>query len=271
VVKIACMTPDAEQQAFHQRPVWSQQAIRDELARTTSWRMSRSSVQRVLGTEGMRPHRVRQWVHSPAEDFAERAAEICDLYLDPPSDAVVVCIDEKPIQVLGRSFPSHADGKGWVRFEYEYNRNGLAYLLGAFDVKTGKVIGKMVKRRTAKSLLSFLRQLARRFPERRVIVVWDNLNTHYDGKDGRWTKFNREHGGRFEFRYTPKHASWLNQIEVWFSILQRRILRYGSFATRAALDDAILTFIRYYNRRLAKPLNWTFNGSFIDDDSPLAA
>jgi transposase len=119
--------------------------------------------------------------------------------------------------------------------------------------------------------LSFLRQLARRFPERRVIVVWDNLNTHYDGKDGRWTKFNREHGGRFEFRYTPKHASWLNQIEVWFSILQRRILRYGSFATRAALDDAILTFIRYYNRRLAKPLNWTFNGSFIDDDSPLAA
>ena len=271
VVKIACTTPNAEQRTFHQCMVWSQRAIRDELARTTEWRMSRSSVQRVLGVEGLRPHRVRQWMHSPAPDFAERAADICNLYLNPPKNAIVVCVDEKPIQVLGRRFPSHADGNACVRFEYEYQRHGLAYLLGALDTRTGTIVGKMVKRRTAKATVSFLRLLSKRFPGRRVIVVWDNLNTHYDGKDQRWTRFNREQGGRFEFHYTPKHASWLNQIEVWFSILQRRILRYGTFASRSALDVAVLAFIRYYNRHLAKPFNWKFNGDFFDAGPRLAA
>ena len=110
-----------------------------------------------------------------------------------------------------------------------------------------------------------MQEVARKNPRRPVYVVWDNLNIHYDGKDKRWTEFNARHGNRFHFNYTPKHASWLNQVEIWFSILQRRVLRYGSFKSREQLRDRVLAFIAWWNEEEAHPFRWTWRTDKVED------
>jgi len=107
--------------------------------------------------------------------------------------------------------------------------------------------------------------------EGEVYVVWDNLNTHYDGPDRRWTEFNDRHGGRFHFVYTPLHASWMNQVEVWFSILQRRLLRYGSFDSPADLAHQVHWFIDHWNRCEAHPFRWTWRTDKVDNPRRRAA
>ena len=105
----------------------------------------------------------------------------------------------------------------------------------------------------------------RRYRGRQIFVIWDNLNIHLDGRDGRWTTFNARHNGRFHCVYTPLHASWVNQIEVWFSILQRRVIRYGSFDHVAHLAHDVLAFIEYWNAAERKPFQWRFSGKFVQN------
>ena len=100
--------------------------------------------------------------------------------------------------------------------------------------------------------------IARKYPAKQIYVVWDNLNIHYDGNDSRWTAFNGRHAGRFHFRYTPKHASWMNQVEIWFSILQRRIIRYGDFPSITVLREKVLGFVEHWNRWELHPFRWTW-------------
>lgn len=95
---------------------------------------------------------------------------------------------------------------------------------------------------------------------KKVIVIWDNLNIHLEGEDRRWSAFNARYGGRFEFRYTPIHASWVNQVEVFFSILQKACLRWGSFRSVAELEATIVEFLERWNRVDGHPFNWTFRG-----------
>ena len=149
-----------------------------------------------------------------------------------------------------------------VRYEYEYKRGGTRSLLGGFDIRTGEVMGHVVEKRSGDALVAFMNDIADRYPKGPVVVVWDNLNIHYDGADERWTRFNAAHGNRFRFVYTPLHASWMNQVEVWFSILQRRVLRHGSFANAAELEAAVTGFIGHWNRCEAHPFNWKFRGDF---------
>jgi transposase len=107
-----------------------------------------------------------------------------------------------------------------------------------------------------------MEKLAKKIPQGDVYIIWDNLNIHCDGPSKRWTRFNERHGNRFHFVYTPLHASWVNQIEIWFSILQRRILRYGNFSSLVALKRGITGFIAHWNRYEAHPFRWTFRGRF---------
>lgn len=267
LVKLACDRPPESSFAS----VWTQQALADELRRQTGRRVSRSTVQRVLSAEGLRPHRVRQWLHSPDPQFREKVARVCDLYLSPPQGSVVVSIDEKPMQALSRKHPCRRNKDGSVRREFEYVRHGTCCLIASFDVATGEVLGRVVKRRTADALVSFLDAVAARYPGRQVHVVWDNLNIHKEGKDKRWSAFNLRHGRRFHFTYTPLHASWVNQVEIWFSILQRRVLRHGSFAGYADLKAAVLGFIARWNRIDAHPFRWTFTGRFEQAPAAQAA
>jgi transposase len=262
VVALACDRPDDKRKPFES--VWTQQRIADALLAAGGARISRSSVQRILGARGLRPHRVRQWLHSTDERFREKVARVCDLYLRPPPRSVVLCVDEKPIQILRRRYPTRVGPAAVLRREYEYRRGGTCQLLGAYEVGTGRVHGRIVRRRDAKSVIAFLDEVVRRYPRRTIYVVWDNLNLHLDGRDGRWTRFSRRHRGRVHFVHTPLHASWVNQIEIWFSILQRRVLRYGSFDDRRELRAAVLGFIRHWNDALPRPFRWTFSGRFED-------
>lgn len=272
VVKIACNRPQISRAGRRVRlPVWTQQAIADELYLKHGEHISRSSVQRILSASGLRPHRVRQWLHSPDPNFAAKVERICRLYLEPPPKAVVVSIDEKPMQALRRQHPTRLGRDGVLRGEFEYRRCGACCLLGAFDIRTGQVLGRVVRRRTAAALVDFLESVARRYPSRRIYVVWDNLNIHLDGQGQRWSAFNRRHGGRFRFVYTPLHASWVNQIEIWFSILQRRVLRHGSFDNLRMLRDHVLGFIDDWNRYDAHPFRWTFTGRFVQTPRRVAA
>lgn len=267
LVKLACDRPRGSDFTT----VWSQQALADALHRRTGARVSRSTVHRVLSAEGLRPHRVRQWLHSPDPQFRQKVARICGLYMKPPSGSIVVCIDEKPMQALARKHPTRHQPDASIRREFEYKRRGTCCLLASFDVQTGEVLGRVVKRRTGEALVSFLDLIATKHPGRQVYVVWDNLNIHLDGKDGRWTAFNLRHRGRFHFVHTPLHASWVNQVEIWFSILQRRVLRHGSFDDVAALRAAVIGFISHWNRAEAHPFRWTFTGRFDHASSQRAA
>lgn len=255
IIKLACDRPD--QAPF--RNTWTLKALQEAAAKSTGWRLSISEIRRILHCEGIRPHRVRMWLHSPDPEFEPKVRVICNLYARPPQGATLVCLDEKTgMQALERIHPTRYLPSE-IRYEFEYARHGTSTLIAAFDVKTGEVFGR-IRRRTAAGLVRFMEELAKEYPTGPVYVVWDNLNTHYDGRDRRWTRFNERHGGRFHFVYTPKHASWVNQIEIWFSILQRRVLKHASFPTKKELSAAVRGFIRYWNRVEAHPFRWTFRG-----------
>lgn len=261
LVRLACERPDDNRAPF--RDVWTYAALAEALEKSMGVRISTCEVGRILRFEMLRPHRVKQWLHSSDPDFAAKADAVSRLYLNPPK-GILICVDEKPMQALERIHRTHVGPGGVVRREFEYKRHGTCALLAAFDTRTGKVIGHVVRRRTGAALVAFMEQVARRYPGRPVHVVWDNLNIHYDGKDQRWTRFNARHGGRFHFVYTPKHASWLNQVEIWFSILQRRVIRYGSFRSRKELRDRVLGFIQWWNEEEAHPFRWTWRTDKVE-------
>lgn len=262
LIKLACDRPRDHRE---DRDRWTHEALAAALEEETGVRISRSEVGRILRNEDFRPHQVRPWLHSPDPDFRPKVRRICDLYLDPPPGAHVVCVDEKTsIQALARRYPGRPAAPGRAgRREFEYVRHGTCALLAAFDVRTGQVYGECRDQRRAVDLLEFMDNLARQYPRGPVYIIWDNLNIHCDGKDARWTEFNRRHGGRFHFVHTPLHASWVNQIEIWFSILQRRALRDGDFRSRDDLISAIEGFKKQWNRYEAHPFKWSFRGRFV--------
>ena len=256
LVQLACERPDPAVMAF--RDVWTYQTLADGLAAATGTRLSVSEVGRILRFEQLRPHRIRQWLHSPDPDFVEKAERVCAQYLEPPAEAVVVCVDEKPLVIRSGKYPTRVGRGAVLRREFEYRRHGTATLFAAFAPRTGHVFGRVEADRTARTLVGFMEQLAVQYPTGPVTVVWDNLNIHYDGPSQRWTAFNQRHGGRFQFVYTPLHASWLNQVEIWFSILERRLLRCGDFTQRSALRERIHGFIDHWNTTEGHPFKWTW-------------
>src|SRR5690606_29911649 len=217
------------------------------------------------------PHRVKQWLKRRDPDFTAKAAHVCYLYLNTPKDPVLLCVDDKQMQLLERCHPNHVVADGHLHHEYEHKRHvtqvlvqalvvrhGTQVLLAAFDVRTGHVTGRVFDQRTAENTVSFMDEVAKKYRGKQVYVVWDNLNTHYDGRDERWTRFNKRHGGRFHFVYTPTHASWLNQVEIWFSILHRRVLKYGSFDTPERQQQEVEAYIRFWNEKEKHPFRWTW-------------
>lgn len=259
LVKLACTRPDPRYVSF--RETWTHGALREEYRRSTGVSLSLTEVGRILRSEGLRPHRVRLWLHSPDPQFRAKARRVCALYVSPPAGATVLCVDEKTcIQALSHRHPLQPARPGRDgRREFEYRRHGVRALIGAFDIRTGQVFAHVRERRTAADLDAFMEDVAKRYPTGDVYIVWDNLNIHCGPA---WERFSARHGGRFHFVHTPIHASWLNQIEVWFGILQRRVLRHGDFADLNALSRALRGFVHHWNRREAHPFRWTFRGRF---------
>jgi len=221
-----------------------------------------STAWRYLHAADVRPHHEEMWLHSPDPEFRLKVAAICALYVCVPPGSVVLCVDEKTgMQALGRPHPVRPAGPHRARRkDSDYIRNGTRALIAAFNPHTGKVFGRIGATRTADDLVAFMEALAVEYPTGDVHIVWDNLNTHKDGPAKRWTAFNARHGNRFHFHYTPIHASWVNQVESWFSILQKRILRHGVFDSVEALTERVAGFIDHWNEASCRPFHWKFKG-----------
>ena len=268
VVKLACQRPEGSKAQF--RDIWTLDSLQEALREETGFDLSRSEIQRILNAEHLHPHRMRLWLHSPDPQFQPKVERICQLYLEPPEGATVLCVDEKcGIQALERRYPTQSPRRGQPgRFEFEYRRHGTRTLLAAFETRTGHVVGHCGASRTAADLLAFMETVAESYPTGPVYVIWDNLNIHHGEA---WRHFNERHGGRFHFVYTPLHASWVNQVEIWFSILQKRVLKHGDFRSPAELAVRVMAFISHWNRREAHPFRWTFRGRFTQHPDRQAA
>jgi transposase len=229
--------------------------------------ISRSHLQRILQAAELRPHRVRQWLHSPDPQFREKVNAICALYRQAPKGSVVLSIDEKTgIQAIERKHADRAPRPARARRqEFEYIRHGTQALTAALDVHSGRVLARCTDRRTQDDLVAFMEEVARAYPKGRVHVVWDNLNTHR--AYGVWKDFNARHGGRFAFHFTPLHASWVNQIELLFAIYARRVLRHASHTCIAHLRQRTQDFIAQRNHS-PKPFKWTFAGFELQTGEP---
>lgn len=196
----------------------------------------------------------KSWCESNDPDFVAKAAEIVGLYVMPPDNAVVLSVDEKPsIQALERAqgYLKLPNGRAITGQSHDYKRNGTTTLFAAFDVGSGEVIGRHYKRRRRVEFLDFMNQVVARHPGKQIHVILDNLSTHKPKRDLWLARHPNVH-----LHYTPTHASWLNQIEVWFSILAGKSLKGGSFGSVRELVQHIDRFIASYNDT-ARPFVWT--------------
>jgi len=249
--------------------------------------MSRASIFRILDEAAFKPHKSRYWLNSHDPDFEAKTLAVARLYLDAPRlyqhGELVLCTDEKTgIQALEPKYPTKPTlpGRPALR-EFEYIRHGTRCLIASWAVPTGQVIGDVTARRTRRDFCRHIRHVAQQLPEfQRYHWVMDNLNTHWSlnlcrtiaqlsgvrfdpkrlktGKDRRAFLTDPEH--KHVVHYTPKHGSWLNQIEIWFGVLQRRLLRRGEFKSKKNLTEQLLTYLEYHNAHCAKPYNWTYTG-----------
>ncbi len=261
VIAAACQSPH---ELGLRRTVWSHVALRETLISKRLVReISTSEIGRILDDAEIKPHRIRRWCHSDDPQFQEKMRAIVRLYVRRPHGQPVLCVDEKTgMQALARTRPLQRPGPGRDRrLEFEYKRHGTRCLFACFNVGTGKVLARCTKTRKRSDFFSFMDKVASVYRQRRVHIVLDNLNTHKNTSRGDFiTDWNREHGNRFVFHYTPTHGSWLNQVELWFAILSRRILRYGDFHSPRELVRSVDTFTRRWNRKEAHPFRWTYEG-----------
>ena len=215
--------------------------------------VSADAVWRILRRHQIQLQRRRSWCESTDPEFAPKAADIVGLYLAPPEQAVVLSVDEKPhIQALERAqgYLRLPTGEALRGFGHEYKRHGTSTLFAALEVATGQVRAGHYHRRRRREFLQFMNEVITHYPDRAIHVILDNLNTHKPKHD-RWLARHP----RVHFHFTPTHASWLNQIECWFSILSRAALRGASFTDVRQLRAAIDAFIAAHNPAAA-PFEW---------------
>ena len=216
---------------------------------------SGDAVQRLLKKEGIQLARLRTWCISTDPEFAPKAADIVGLYLNPPQNAVVISVDEKPsIQALSRraGFVKTSRGKIVSAVKSTYRRNGTRNLFAALETATGAIHGRTTKTKKRTDFLAFMEDLLKELPSSegtRYHVILDNYCIHK--RCDAWLAAHPE----VTFHYTPTSASWLNLVEVWFGIMSRKVLRGASFEGTEALAKAISDYISAYNET-AEPFVW---------------
>ena len=227
---------------------WSVRTLAHDL------RLPPSTVHQMLVASDLQPHRVRTFTFSPDPDFEAKLLDIVGLYLDPPDNALVLCVDEKTgIQALDRTQPllplSAKKPRSWTN---EYVRHGTQTLLAALEIASGEVVAHVKQRRTSVNFLRFMNAVAAAFPQRQLHVVVDNLNIHKNEAARRWLKRHP----RVHFHYTPTHASWVNMIECFFSMLGKQALSQSVHTSKRQLKEFLLDYIKHRNQN-PKPFVWT--------------
>ena len=254
VINTACSAP--RKPYMH----WSVRRI----AEASGTGMKKSRVHEILKGLDLKPHQYRMWLFPNENDkeFERKEAEICGLYINPPENSVVLCVDEKPaIQARERLHQSEPAETGIPeRIDFNYKRHGVLNLFAAFSVRDGEVFGKTSERKKAPDFLDFLKDVYSRWsaPSRPLHIIVDNYGTHTSQLVTDWMAVHPD----VVFHFTPSHASWLNQVELWFSILSRQVLKRGDFRSKEDLAEKLVAFIEDYNGR-AKPFAWTYEGRLL--------
>ena len=293
IIALTCEEP-----SVHGRPIthWTVEELRDQVLQNEIVpEISERQVRRILKEADLQPHRVRYWLNSkidPEKD--QKIQSICEVYQQASTVAaqgeVTFSVDEKTgMQALERIAPDHPMKEGRVQhMEFEYKRHGTIALLAGLEVGTGQIEGCCKPTRTEVDFVDLIDYLIQSRAEgTKYHFVVDNLNTHMSeglvryvaqregldpntlGKKGTEgilknkktrQEFLSDSSHSIRFYYTPKHASWMNQIECWFGILARKVIRRGSFASLQELENRVLQFIDYFNRTMAKPMKWIYTG-----------
>jgi len=295
ILAVACEPPEKSG-----RPIthWTLQELSDEVARRgIVASISIAQLSRYLREAALQPHKSRYWLNTTETDpqrFQEQVETVCDTYLraleqERTNGTHTVCVDEMTgLQALERNAPSQAMIAGkCALIEFEYTRHGTLCLIGNFVVTTGELLRPTLgPTRTEADFASHIEQTVAADPEGTWVFVVDNLNIHGSeslvklvakacevptalGKKGvrgvlksvaSRQAFLSERSHRIRFVYLPKHSSWLNQIEVIFGVIMRKVIRRGSFTSVVDLRAKLLNFIAYFNRVFAKPFRWTYTG-----------
>jgi transposase len=259
--------------------------------------MHRSTIARILRDVDLQPHHSVYWLNRHDPDFDAKAKAVCSLYVQAPTlhqhGELVICSDEKTgMQILERKEPTQLARPGHPeKRERDYIRHGTRAFLASFVVATGEVIGDPGPTRTSLDFAHHLMHVAGHcLPYRRITRVVDNLNTHWSLAVGKVLAFLNHRRCRakhlrtgaqrrafltdatqpYRLVFTPTHGSWLNQIELWFSVLARRFLKRGSFASAAEFTRRLDEFVANYNTHQAHPYRWTYTGEPLVRGTPFA-
>lgn len=229
---------------------WSTRKLADQLG------VSHMMIARVWRKHSLKPQRLDGYMTSDDPDFEKKAADIIALYLHPPQHAAVFCVDEKTaIQALDRLDPVLPLSPGRAeRHGFEYYRHGTLSLYAAFNTKTGEVLGKTAARHTSAEFVAFLTDIVVNQPRGKEIhVIADNLSAH---KTGQVKEFLEAHP-KVHLHFTPTYSSWLNQVELWFSKIERDVIARGVFTSVPDLKRKLMRYIREYNKE-PKAVKWKY-------------
>ena len=296
ILAVACESPELSGRPIDR---WTHRELADEvIARGIVTSISISQVGRYLAQAELQPHRSKYWLTTKEKDpevFEQQVQTVCQTYLEAPDlyfqeNTYTVSVDEMPgIQALERIAKTIPMQSGQVeRIEFEYKRHGTLCLIGNWDVVQGQMIAPTIRMtRTEEDFMWHIHHTIQTDAQAGWVLVVDNLNTHCSetlvryvarlegidestlgqkGKSGILKSmatrqaFLSDRNHRIRFVYLPKHTSWLNQIEIVFGIVGRRVVRRGNFTSLAALKERLLQFIDYFNRTFAQPFRWTYTG-----------
>ena len=242
----------------HEATHWSVRLMA-KYAGVTPWQ-----VRQIWEAADLKPHRVKTFKISKDPKFADKVVDIVGLYMNPPTNALVLSVDEKSqIQALERTQPGLPLGPGRIgSYTHDYKRHGTTCLYAAFNILTGEVTGQVKDRHRAEEFLEFIKYLYRATPKsKKLHIILDNYSAHKTPEIIAWL----EKHPRVHFHFTPTSASWLNAVENWFAQLERRSLYRGVFTSVKELKEEIHRFIRVHNELSAKPFVWTKTADKIID------
>lgn len=247
VVQLACSAPRGGYTN------WTQRRIGKEVG------ISHGRVNAILAEADLKPHRTDYWCgKSPDPEFESKMTEIIGLYMAPPANTLVICVDEKTnIQALDRTQPILPLRSGLPkRMTATYKRNRTVSLIAALAVHSGEITARTMTSNNTENFLAFLKKLDRSHPGKHLHVIADNLAVHKSAPVVKWLRGKR----KITLHFTPTYSSWLNQIEIWFNILSRDVLKGGVWNSTAQLTSQIMDFVRTYNETRAAPFAWTYTG-----------
>ena len=248
VIKTACEKPE---EGYTN---WSHARIGEKVG------ISRSRVQQILKQADLKPHKTEYWCGKSSDpEFESKMIDIVGLYMNPPENAMVICVDEKTqMQALDRTQPELPMKAGLPRRQTAtYKRHGTVSLIAALAVHSGEITGQTMKSNNADNFLKFLRKLDRTYRHKTLHVIVDNLSVHKDKTVKAWLAGKR----KIKLHFTPTYSSWLNQIEIWFNMLSRDVLKGGIWNSSEQLAAQIIEYIDTYNKTRAAPFNWTYTGN----------